>query len=208
MELPKENQCYRYLQLVRLKIKRELAKGSHFDPQDAESFIISYGVCDIVRFNSGNKGNNFDRYMNESIKKDFLDFIRKECKRVKEIEFSLSEEVKNDEGEITNKPSGDRTLKYEDIYNIGDNLIDLVDNILISIEDSVPFEEFNLITQIVEGLAYTEDSIFTNKTINIRQLSKEIGISTKVINSGLAKLRGLLEKDKKLYLILQNRMKR
>lgn len=98
MELIKENQCDEYLKLVRFKIKRELAKGSEFDPQDAESFIISYGICDIVRFNSGNKGNNFDRYMNQSIKGDF---ICKESKRVEESELSLDEEVENNEGEVT-----------------------------------------------------------------------------------------------------------
>jgi hypothetical protein len=187
MELIKENQCDEYLKLVRFKIKRELAKGSEFDPQDAESFIISYGVSDIVRFNSGNKGNNFDRYMNESIKRDFFDFIRKESKRVEEIEFSLNKKVNDD-----------KVLKYEDIYTIGDNLIELVDNILTSIEYPVTLKEFNLLTQIVEGLAYTKDSIFANNAINIRQLAKEIGISEKVIKSRLAKLKELLEKDKKL----------
>ncbi|WP_027634059.1 hypothetical protein [Clostridium hydrogeniformans] len=186
MELIKGNQCDKYLKLVRFKINRELAKGSKFDSQDAESFIISYGICDIMRFNCGNKGDNFDRYMNQSIKMDFLDFIRKESKRVKEIELSLDKKVEDA-----------NVLKYEYIYNLSDNLIDLVDNILISIEDSVPLEEFNLITQIVEGLAYTKDSIFANKAINIRQLSKEIGISEKVIKSRLKKLKELLEKDKK-----------
>ncbi len=198
MESIKENQCDEYLKLVRFKIGRELAKGSEFDPQDAESFIISYGIWDIVRLNCGNKGNNFDRYMNQSIKGDFKDFIRKESKRVKEIKFSLDEEVENDEGEITYKFNDDKALKYEDIYNISDNLIDLVDSILMSIEDSVPLEEFILITQIVEGLAYTKDSIFANKAINIRQVSMEIGISEKVIKSRLKKLKELLEKDKKL----------
>ncbi|WP_055666903.1 hypothetical protein [Desnuesiella massiliensis] len=190
MELIKENQCNRYLQLVRLKTERELSKGSKFDEQDAESFIISYGICDIMRFNYGNKGDNFDRYMNESIKMDFLDFIRKEYKVAKRIEFSLDEEVE-----------GDKALKYEDIYNVGEsgNIIDLVDNILMSIEDSVSLGEFNLITQIVEGLAYTKDSVKVNGTINIRKLSKEISISEKVIKSKLAKLKVLLEKDKKLF---------
>lgn len=197
MESIKENQCYRYLELVGFKLKREISKGGEFDTQDAESFIISYGICDIVRFNSGNKGNNFDRYMNQSIKGDFIDFIRKESNRVKEIKFSLDEEVENDDGEITYKFNDDKALKYEDIYNLSDNLMDLVDNILISIEDSVTLEEFNLLTQIVEGLAYTKDSIFANKAINIRQLAKEIGISEKVIKSRLKKLKELLEKDKK-----------
>ncbi len=198
MESIKENQCDEYLKLVRFKIGRELAKGSEFDIQDAESFIVSYGTYDIERFNSGNKGYNFDRYMNESIKKDFLDFIRKESKRVKGIELSLDEEVGDEECEITYKFNDDKALKYEDIYNISDNLIDLVDSILMSIEDSIALEEFNLITQIVEGLAYTKDSIFANGTINIRKLSKEISISEKVIKSRLAKLKELLGKDKKL----------
>ncbi|WP_346913397.1 hypothetical protein [Clostridium sp.] len=189
MELSKVNQCYRYLELVRLKIKRELDKGGKFNTQDTESFIISYGICDIMRFNCGNKGDNFDRYMNESIEKDFLDFIRKESKRVQRIEFSLDEEVESDEGEIIYKYNDDKALKYEDIYNLSDNLIDLVDNILMFIEDSVTLEEFNLITQIVEGLAYTEDSIFANGTINIRQLSKEISISEKVIKIRLKRLK-------------------
>jgi len=187
MESIKENQCNEYLKLVRFKIGRELAKGSEFDPQDAESFIISYGVSDIVRFNLGNKGSNFDRYMNESIKKDFLDFIRKESKRVDGIEFSLDKEVEDD-----------KVLKYEDIYNISDNLIDLVDSILMFIENSVTLDEFNLITQIIEGLAYTKDSVFANGTINIRELSKEISISEKVIKSRLKRLKELLGKDKKL----------
>ncbi|WP_346848641.1 hypothetical protein [uncultured Clostridium sp.] len=198
MESITESQCTRYLKLVERKIERELAKRRNFDKQDAESFIISYGICDIARFNSGNKGNNFDRYMNQSIKGDFLDFIREESKRVEEIELSLNEEVVNDEGEITHKSNDDSALMHEDIYNIGDNIVDLVDSILMSIEDSVTLEEFNLITQIVEGLAYTEDSIFANKTINIRQFSKEIGISEKVIKSRLAKLKELLVKDKKV----------
>lgn len=198
MELTKENQCYRYLQLVRLKVKRELAKGLKFDTQDAESFIISYGIYDIERFNCGNKGDNFDRYMNESIKKDFLDFIRKEYKIVKRIEFSLDKGGRGDEGDITYKSIDDKALKYEDVYNISesDNIIDLVDNILMFIEDSVTLKEFNLITQIVEGLAYTKDSIKANGTINIRELSKEISISEKVIRSKLKRLKELLKKDK------------
>lgn len=187
MESIKENQCDSYLKLVRFKIKRELDKGSKFDEQDAESFIISYGTYDIERFNCGNKGDNFDRYMNESINKDFIDFIRKESKRVEGIKLSLNEEVEDD-----------KVLKYEDNYNISDTLIDLVDTILMSIEDSVTLEEFNLISQIVEGLAYTKDSILANRTINIRQLSKEINISEKVINRRLKKLKELLEKDKKI----------
>lgn len=197
MEFKKENQCNRYLELVRLKIKRELDKGSNFDEQDAESFIISYGTYDIVRFNRGKKGDNFDRYMNESIKNDFLDFIRKESKRVEGIEFSLDEEVVGDEGDITYKSVDDEGLKYEDIYNISDNLIDLVDTILMSIEDSITLNEFNLMSQIVEGLTYTKDSIFANGNINIRELSKEISISEKVIKSRLKELKELLEKDKK-----------
>lgn len=197
MELIKENQCYRYLELVRFKIDRELTKGGKFYTQDAESFIISYGILDIIRFNCGNKGDNFDRYMNQSIKRDFSDFIRKEYKIAKRIEFSLDEEVESDEGEITYKFNDDKALKYEDIYNLSDNLIDLVDNILMSIEDSVTLDEFNLITQIVEGLAYTKDSAFANGTINIRELSKEISISEKVIKNRLKRLKELLEKDKK-----------
>lgn len=202
MELTKDNQCYRYLELVRLKIKKELAKGCEFDTQDAESFIISYGTWDIMRFNYGNKGYNFDRYMNQSIKRDFSDFIRKESKRVERIEFSLDKKAESDEGEITYKFNDDKALKYGDIYNLSDNLIDLVDNILMSIEDSVTLDEFNLITQIVEGLAYTKDSVFANGTINIRELSKEISISEKVIKSRLKRLKELLEKDKKFCLIL------
>jgi len=189
MVLIKENQCNRYLQLVSFKIKKEIDKGGEFDTQDAESFIISYGIYDISRFNCGNKGDNFDSYMNESIKKDFLDFIRKESKRMQRIHFSLDKEVEDD-----------KALKYEDIYNIdeSDNIIDLVDNILMVIEDSVTLIEFNLITQIVEGLAYTKDSIKANGTINIRELSKEISLSEKVIKSRLKKLKELLEKDKNL----------
>lgn len=198
MESINGNQCNRYLELVESKLNRELDKGSKFDTQDAESFIISYGIYDIKRFNLGNKGNNFDRYMNESIKRDFSDFIRKESKRVERIEFSLDKKIESDGGEITYKFNDDKTLKYEDIYNIGEsnNLIDLVDNILMFIEDTVTLKELNLITQIVEGLAYTKDSIKANGTINIRQLSKEISISERVIKSRLKKLNELLEKDK------------
>ncbi len=67
------------------------------------------------------------------------------------------------------------------------------------IKDSVSLKEFNLITQIVEGLAYTKDSIKANGTINIRQLSKEISISKKIIKSRLKKLKELLEKDRKFF---------
>jgi len=92
--------------------------------------------------------------MNESINKDF---IRKESKRVEVIKFSLDKELSNY-----------KVLKYEDNYTISDNIIDLVDNILMLIENSVTLKEFNLITQIVEGLAYTKYSIFNKNTINIR----------------------------------------